>query len=750
MSSPSLSLTPDRTVEALPTDPLAYSSSTVLTVETTPLSVAVDEPRWARWTFAILAVALTVGYFLYTFQFWVPAHGGVDQNGYLLGAKNLLAHGTMKVAPDDPYVFIGRMWVTGHVPGTYYPKYPIGLPAIYAVARAIGGVPLVYLVNPIAMTLSLMAVFLLVRRLVGSFYGVLGLLVMATSPVTMGLTNNPNSHATAVCSVAWGMYLLIAWWQEPRAGRLAWARVIASGFLLGMSVTIRYTEGLLLLPVGIVILFVLWDEDTLGVRRFVTKAGTSETKTRRETLRPILQSLTLLAAWAVPVGALLLVNKAYFDSWTGYDPTHESTGFLWAHLVENWDTMLRQFYVMGLAFVFPIALIGLCLWFRQDVRVATVLAAWALPCVFIYTVYYWAPDSIAIGYSRFFLTVFPAIIAMAAVAMRALDSFTISPGRLLRIAGVCAVVGLAVGGVTAWKIKDGWGPTPGMLWGIGGGALLGATLFVRPSALLVIAGTTIAFMSSVLYIENDSRGQAGLQIAGEAVTKNVPNDAVIFSKDGLLHHLQFIGDWKCYSLDLFDQGTVNRLAEQSDDLDKTQPFQAERAKELYDLLKGEDNNKLAKRQNELMDAAIASGKRTFLIMPRAELVRQQARFAPPRLYQASIVSTWSEPPVNPNARNNLWLPSVRNNRPNMDRSQVWQIVEVTRKPSTIAPATQPKPATAPVAVKPPASPVKPSAPVAAAVVTPAKPVSSAPTTKPTMAPVAAPTSKPAATTKPAT
>ena len=77
----------------------------------------------------------------------------------------------------DPHQFVGRMWVGADL-GTpqerYYPKYPIGLPALVATSLWIGGDTwgpiIVYWINPVAMTLAVLATFLLVRLVAGSFW----------------------------------------------------------------------------------------------------------------------------------------------------------------------------------------------------------------------------------------------------------------------------------------------------------------------------------------------------------------------------------------------------------------------------------------------------------------------------------------------------------------------------------------------------------------------------------------------------
>jgi hypothetical protein len=354
------------------------------------LPVLVNESAVDRWVWGVLAMGLILAYALALHVYWSPAHPGVDQNGYLVGGKMFAETWSTGFKPPDPFSFVGRMWVEADN-GKYFPKYPLGLSVIYAVALKIGGVSLAFMVNPVAMTLGIVATFLLVRLAAGSFAGLLAAIIMATSPVTLGLTNNPNSHATAICCVAWGMYLLLRWWQSNGL-----ARAIGAGLLLGTAVTIRYTEGLVVLPLVLAALLNL----------------------RWRNKRSRIETASLGAAWALPVVILAAYNWFSFHHLTGYDPTNESTGFSWDYFQDNWETMLRQLYTTGLFFILPFSILGLVLMWRWNWRMSLVLTVWILPNVAIYTAYYWAPDGTWIGYLRFFLTIFPGLALTAVWSFR--------------------------------------------------------------------------------------------------------------------------------------------------------------------------------------------------------------------------------------------------------------------------------------------------------------------------------------------
>jgi hypothetical protein len=380
------------------------------------------EHRAVRLAFAIVLLAILVGFWIVTRQFWIPAHGGADQNGYLVGGRMLADHGSAAQAPPDPYAFVGRMWVAAP-DGRYFPKYPLGLPLLVAMVIKLAGPGAAYLISPIAMLLALLGVFLLARLIAGSFAGLLATLIVATSPVTLGLANNPNSHATALCLVTWGFFLLLGYWQRPGFSRAALA-----GLLIGLAATVRYSEGTHGLSVLLVACFTL--------RRSRAHAG------------------TLLVAWAAPILFLLMVNRVTMGTWTGYGPTGESTGFALEHLAQNWDVLLRQLASTGLFLTLPVGVLGLILLFAWSARLALLLWAWLLPGLLVYAAYYWAPDNSGIGYARFFLTLFPPLALGAAWSLTQLAPVAPHAARTYQriIAPVAALVlVLGAGAYNVWS-----------------------------------------------------------------------------------------------------------------------------------------------------------------------------------------------------------------------------------------------------------------------------------------------------------
>ncbi len=524
----------------------------------------IEEPPWTARACGILACAFILLFFFYHASLLVPAHPGTDQNGYICGGKMLYEHGSMAYSPIninsnklDPFLFVGRMWV-GTELGTgsekYYPKYPVGLPALYAsVLKIFGfekGRELIYWLSPICMTLSLIAIFLMVRMFSNSFMALLSIIVMSTSPLAMGLTTNPNSHATAVFCVAWGMYLLLGWW---RGG--GWARAAFGGFLLGFSTTIRYTEGALVLPLLLVIIF-NWPK-------------------LKPRLRYYCESSVLLLSWALPVLVLLVHNLIVFRSPTGYDLTNESAGFAWEYFVDNWENMFRQIDGTTLFFFFPLGIAGLTAMFWWSWRIALVIASWILPCILIYTAYYWAPDGL--GYARFFMTIIPGLVLCAFWLLSRLGNLEDLPAADER-----------------------------------NGSVRRKQIASATAGLLAIFAVLVNLNTAVAETVDDSVKRTILYENTRDIMRIAKPKAVIISpENNLLHQLQFFTDFQLYSSEYFERAKVQKLPDM--DPDEPQGLQPQRRQALYDRLKDFTQNQLTAEIRNIVSMALENGQEVYFI-----------------------------------------------------------------------------------------------------------------------------------------
>jgi 4-amino-4-deoxy-L-arabinose transferase-like glycosyltransferase len=507
-----------------------------LTFETTP---AAAETVRTRLLFLALALAVAGAFFLGTHRYWVPADPDVDENAYLVSGRLLAQTGSPGFLPPDPYHFAGPMWIRT-VDGRFYPKYPLGQTLLLAAAIKAGGLRAAFLVNPFLMILALFGVFLLGRETAGSPAGLLAMLAMAASPVLLVKTDDYDSHAGSLAFTTWGIFLLLRWW---RTGKLRHAAL--AGLLLGLSTITRYTEGLLLLPVALVVLF------RLGLRW---------------ERRDLAGAAALAAGWLLPVGGQVAFNLRALHSLTGYGSTHESTAFSAAYFARNAWPAVSQLFTLGLPLLLPLAILGLALLTLRERRLGLVLWAWALPNLLLYMSYYWAIPGVA--YVRFFLTVLPPLaLGLAWLLTRPLPG----PERLRR--------------------------------------------WVQPALALALVLSCGAFgVREILpVLKSGQQDQEQAANAAKTVLARAPAGSSIFGPEPALLFLQYAGDYRLYSRAMFQPRLVARL--RTFDPRAPNSLQPQRARALYELLKGRNFIQMWCLERDLMAAALRQGRRVFLIAP---------------------------------------------------------------------------------------------------------------------------------------
>ncbi|MEI8196570.1 MAG: hypothetical protein WCI73_11725, partial [Phycisphaerae bacterium] len=426
---------------------------------------------WRRGLPILLLIGIVSLFAVVIGCFHTNSHFGTDQNGYLMTARHLVEEGRLWFVPENPYQFAGSMCIMTKPydppsmtqPAAYriYAKYPFGYPALAALARWLAGIDAMYLVNPICTVAALWMSYFLFRQALTPLLSLLGTILLATNPLTLVYANDANSHASVLLCVIVGFWGLLSWWRKETAdltskGWLAgfgagW-RGLIGGFALGYACTIRYTEGLLVLPV----LFVALTNLRFNRRRMVSCG-------------------LVVLGWAIPVAVLAGVCWAHFGApWhTGYSFCKEDTGFAWKYFTGandeptnsfkqgNWATLIQQLNVSGLFALWPLALLGLLMMFNRAWRLGGVLILWVVPSTVLYMFYYWAPQGdLTVGYLRFFLDVVPGLIFAALwLAEHAMERAAAPPPDLTASAGrtpapwpgliLVTLVGL---GVAAWII----------------------------------------------------------------------------------------------------------------------------------------------------------------------------------------------------------------------------------------------------------------------------------------------------------
>lgn len=598
------------------------------------------EPPWKRWLFALVAVAICGGYFFFLHSFWAPAPGrlGVDENAYLVGGRNLVDHHSTGFKPPDDFGYVGLMWVQSPKNGWYYPKYSIGQSVLNAIALKIGGethgTDFAFLINPICTSLALLAIFLLVRAISNSFWGLLSMFLLGFCYTTLERANNPDSHVSDLFFITAGMFLFLRWWQTGST----WRGIVA-GLLLGIGATIRFSEAQLIFPIFQLDHFLSdtdwwkaaeprgghlhWLYIFVKMIRFLPigplAIGVLCT-IRWKRFESYLRAALPLAAWAIPVGAMIWFNYATIGTLSGYDLTHESEGFKTQYFLEKWPFAVDQVYRYGLFLTLPLGVVGLALLFRRSVRTALFLSLWFVPNALLYVAYYWGDHTPGVAYLRFFLSFYPPMLAAALwLIYSANRAITATPPRRGAIAAPLA------------------------------GGLITASV-AAVAAMICLPDLNIEQRQNI-----DQAYSADRIVQGITRTNRTHQPPVAFCDEGMLPYLlEFMqfrmkGDW--YSTDAFEMrfngmfggAGFQMMGKKKEEADKLPVLIQQSRIEAQDrLMQGKTSEKLADMQRDVMKAAIDQHRCVYAVLSDSQINKWKKHFitAP---FEARELDHWTEP-----------------------------------------------------------------------------------------------------------
>ncbi len=521
-------------------------------------------------------------YAVVVLRFWAPADAGIDQNAYMVGGRMIAQHFSPRYDLPNPFAYVGGMFIRTDA-GSYYPKYPFGLPLLYAIVfwtvGAAKGVTLSLLISPVSAVLAVLGMFWLARIVAGTFAALAASLLLATSQIMLLLADNPNSHAACVACVIWGMFFLLRWWQTGSLWRGALA-----GFLLGYACLVRYSEGLLILPIAVAVLHRL----------------------RWSNWRSYLRNAVPVIAWSIPVAALLLFNHHTLGTWTGYDSTNESSfgeAFTLTKLSTTWEQMLRTLYDTGLFFVFPLGIVGFGLLFRKHSMLGLMLLAWFLPGVALYTAYYFSPD-MGLAYAAI-LPHFPP--------RRSRRRRYLFPRR-----------------------HTGKRPTVA-------GRTRGQLSLPLTVGVITAIGASVGLYRSVIGMENgrgDAEGltqefltRTNLAATGEILRNQVPPKSTLFvgsagaGPRSAINFIQFAGDWKLFKTTAFTfQGNRQMGGPMFNNADPNAPtvMQPKQRQYLDALYRKYSAAQLRAEEQKAIHSALQAGQRVFIVASPAEVTSFKA------------------------------------------------------------------------------------------------------------------------------
>jgi len=391
------------------------------------------------------------------------------------------------------------------------------------------------------------------------------------------------------------MFLLIRWWQTGSVWRGLFA-----GLLIGYACLIRYTEGLLVLPM------------------IVAAASRVRWRDWRSYARSAIPGI----AWGITIASLFIFNRVTLGTWTGYDSTNESrfgAAFTWTKFVDTWEMMLRTLHDTSLFFVFPLGIAGLAMLFRRSWQLGLAMLLWFIPGVALYTSYYFAIDR-GVVYARFILTFLPAVLVGVAVC------FGDGIGARLRRRGAWASVPLilAMGIVTC----------------------VSASVGLYRS----LTGMQDGRMGSVPGIFSEYRERQSLSITGKIIAANVPGRSVLFVEGNRpivspIHYIQFMGDWDLYVANAFTP-QANRKPPGGgmwgEGPDAPTVFQAAQRTYMDSIYKNKSRDDLQAEQVRVTGDAIAAGRRVFVAGSKAGVLGFQNNFPKGSGFKLERVTRWKD------------------------------------------------------------------------------------------------------------
>jgi hypothetical protein len=266
--------------------------------------------------------------------------------------------------------------------------------------------------------------------------------------------------------------------------------------------------------------------------------------------------------------------------------------------------------------------------FRRSWQLAVMMLAWLIPGLALYTSYYFSPDR-GISYARFFLTFFPAILVGVAVCFR--DGI-LSGKEVDAHPALSIPLDMAVGLVVAISA------------GVG--------------VYRTVNGMESGQVSARAALVDEQLARENLAATGKIIFDKVPAGSVLFTEEGNfgespINYLQFIQNWDLYSVSAFSStggrrgpggrgGLGGPLGNGTQTVDVPRPLQPALQKYFNELYAGKSDMQLEREEKNMIDKAIAGGKRVFIAASLSGVDDVEGSLPGAGSYNFKLVDHWKD------------------------------------------------------------------------------------------------------------
>lgn len=429
-----------------------------------------------------------------------PGLASVDGNGYWKAGRLIAETGRAWFELETPTQFVGFHWLRGES-GKYYSRYPLGLPLIIAAAYKLGGGVGGLLVTPLLALLTAAGVYCLSRRLInGPTWPLVAMGLYMVNPVAYWHGVLCYSHTAVTCCLVWGFTLLLKWRQSR-----GWTDAFFGGMIMGLVPTIRYAEGILVLPI-LVLLAMSWRGWRSSWPGYAAAAFGALT----------------------PVVPMLLRNHSLYGAFwrTGYALTNEDTAFAGEFFAETFHQYLTQLVIHGLGLLMFLGLAGcaMMIFCRRTRSAGVFLITTIVVLTGVYASYYGSRNLIAAFTLRFLLPTFPAYIVGGTWLLSGLAN----PPQGFRSRGLGRL-----GPVIAWAC-----------------------------VLVQICWPGYEVLSGM---SEPARFKRAFAQAARIMRDYVPQNSVVIGHPQFLQHLDYEGRWRLVDVTVLDYGALYRDRKLEDD-----------------------------------------------------------------------------------------------------------------------------------------------------------------------------------------